>query len=259
VVHRERSPYGTVLVVDEGDERSLRFDRADGARQSAVLKSDARAVPLDYVRVAAAGLAFTPGRSRALVVGLGGGSFPRLLHRALPQMRVDVVEVNPVVVEVARRFFGVREDGRLRIHLEDGARFLARGAGGVRYDLVLLDAFSGSGIPKALKAPALFADARAVLAPGGALVLNVALEAEAEKERLLGDFAARFAHPTRLLSPMESGNVLAVGSLLAPPPEAFLRQRLHRLGRELGLPDLAGDVFFTGELRPAGGGGQAGR
>lgn len=237
VVHHARSPLGDVFVVDEGDERSLRYDQVDAPRQSLLLKSAPEAVPLPYVRLAVTGLALTAGRTRALVVGLGGGTFPRLLLRAAPRMAVDVVEVNPVVVDVARRFFGVREDRRLRIHLEDGARFLSRD--GPRYDLALLDAFSGAGTPEHLKTPPFFADVRRRLRPGGVALVNLALSEPEEKARVLATLVRTFPHCARLHGPPGSGNVLAVGATAPLPPEPQLLAALGGLEQQLSLPGLA--------------------
>jgi spermidine synthase len=229
-----------VYVVDEGDERSLRFHAPDGIRQSVILKSDPRAVPVGYVRVATAGLAFTAGRSRALVVGLGGGSFPMLLGRCVPRMAVDVVELNPVVVDVARRFFGVREDERLRIHVEDGASFMLRE--GPRYDFILLDAFSEEGTPEHLKAPDFFEAVLRRLASGGVAVCNIALGGASGKARLLETFAQAFPHRARLGGTAESANILAVGAWEPMPSEPVFRQRLWKLARELRFPELPRSV-----------------
>jgi len=246
IVFQAPSPFGTVYVVDEGDERSLRFNAPDGIRQSVLLKGNPWAVPMGYVRVATAGLAFTTGRSRALVVGLGGGTFPLLLSRCLPRMGVDVVELNPVVVDVARRFFGVREDERLRIHVEDGARFMTRE--GPRYDFILLDAFSEEGIPGHLKAPDFFEEVLRRLAPGGVAVCNIALGGAAGKARLLETFARAFPHCARLGGTAESANVLAVGAREPMPSEPVFRQQLWRLARELHFPELPRSVASFSRL-----------
>ncbi|HYO68581.1 MAG TPA: hypothetical protein VEU33_21115 [Archangium sp.] len=70
VVHEADSPFGSVYVVDVGDQRTLRFDSPEGTRQSAILKSDPLAVPTSYVRVATAGLALTEGRARFVGCGV---------------------------------------------------------------------------------------------------------------------------------------------------------------------------------------------
>lgn len=239
-MHEAPSPFGTVYVVDVGDQRSLRFDSPEGTLQSAILKSDPLAVPMSYVRVATAGLALTEGRSRVLVVGLGGGVFPMLLHRLLPRVQVEVVELNPVVVEVARRFFGIREDPRLRIHVEDGAGFMARR--GPRYDLILLDAFLDSGTPDHLKESLFLEDVRRRLAPGGVAVLNIALEKPRDVARRIETFASAFEDCAMLRGASEYNNLILVGTQDALPTESLFRRQLWRLSRELDFPALTESV-----------------
>jgi spermidine synthase len=240
VIHEARSPFGTVFVVDVGDRRTLRFDSPHGTVQSAILKSEPLAVPTSYVRVATAGLAFTRGRSRALVVGLGGGAFPMLLHRLLPRLVVDVVELNPVVVEVATRFFGVREDSRLRIMVEDGGRFMARQS--PRYDLIFLDAFSNIGTPDHLKEALFFEDVRRRLEPGGVAVINIALEESRNVASRVDTFARAFEGYAQLRGASDTNNLILVGTLEPPPSEPQFWHQLWRLGRELGFPGLAQSV-----------------
>lgn len=240
VIHEAASPFGTVFVVDEGDERSLRFDSPHGSRQSVLLKSDPLAVPLSYVRVAMAGLALTRGRSRVLVVGLGGGTFPMLVHQLLPRVVVDVVEINPVVVEVARRFFGLREGPQLRLVVEDGARFLERE--GPPYDLIFLDAFSARGTPDHLKESLFFEDVRRGLAPGGVAVLNIAFEEPRGVAARIETFSRAFEDCALLRGSSESNNTLVVGTLEPVPPEPLFWQQLKQLARELGFPALTRSV-----------------
>lgn len=240
VVHEEPSPFGTVYVVDVGDLRTLRFDSPEGTLQSAILKSDPLAVPTNYVRVATAGLALTEGRSRVLVVGLGGGAFPMLLHRLLPRVRVDVVELNPVVADVARRFFGVREDARLHIHVEDGAGFMTRQ--GTRYDLILLDAFSDDGTPDHLKESLFLDEVRRRLAPGGVAVLNIALETPRNMTWRIETFARAFKDCAVLRGASAYNNLILVGTLEPLPSEPVFRRQLWRLARELDFPALTESV-----------------
>lgn len=236
VVHEAPSPFGTVYVVDEGDQRSLHFGSPHGTLQSAVLRSDPLAVPTSYVRVCAAGLAFTRGRGRVMVVGLGGGAFPLLLHRRLPKVRVDVVELNPVVVDVAERFFGVHTDTRLRIHVEDGAAYMRRRE--PPYDLILLDAFSDEGTPDHLKEARFLEDVRSRLANDGVAVLNIALETRAGVQARIDTFAKTFKGCALLRGPPDSNNRILVGLPHPAPSEPIFRARLWQLSRELALPSL---------------------
>ena len=247
VAFSAKSDFGTVYVVDEGDRRYLRFDHVDGNDQSVILKSKPEAVPMEYIRVAAAGLAFTAGRERALVMGLGGGAFPMLLHRRVPGMQIDVVEINPTVADVAKRFFGVTEDARLKIHLEDGGKFMK--GEGARYDVMLLDAYSDTGIPEHLRSAAFFEDVRRRLDPKGAAIINIALlDADAEA-RLIRTFAGAFEGCT-LLRGQRLGNTILVGTDGPQPDEAALRDRLKGLTVKLGLPDLNKTVVGVEDCVP---------
>src|SRR6188474_1601368 len=122
------SPFGRVLVIDEGPRRVMRFGSPSASEQSAIEPANPRAVPVEYVRYALLGLAYHPlGRPRrVLMVGLGGGTFTTLVHRALPDVTIDVVEIDPVVVAAARAHFGLREGARYRVHVADAADWMTR-------------------------------------------------------------------------------------------------------------------------------------
>lgn len=55
-----------------------------------------------------------------LLVGLGGGGLPQFLRDFVPNVTVEVVELDPVVMEVAKEWFGFRPDDRLTVTLGDG-------------------------------------------------------------------------------------------------------------------------------------------
>jgi spermidine synthase len=139
--------------------------------QSGMLLRDPFESPFLYAAYAHLGLLFVPRVRRVLVVGLGGGSIPRRFWRDYPEVTVEVAELDPMVVEVAKRFFEVREDPRLRIVIQDGRLFLRRSA--QRYDLIILDAYFADAIPFHLTTREFYALVRDRLAPGGAVVSNL--------------------------------------------------------------------------------------
>jgi predicted O-methyltransferase YrrM len=172
VVFDQSGPFGRVLVRDEGPLRVMRFGTPPGAEQSAIVRERPGAVPIEYVRYALLGLGHAPQVHRVLMIGLGGGTFTTLLHRALPDVGIDAVEIDPTVVAAARCCFGLREDDRYRVHVADAATWLAGDTG--HYDYVFLDAYAGEDIPAAIASPAFFAAVRAHLAPGGVVAINIA-------------------------------------------------------------------------------------
>ncbi len=135
-----------------------------------------------YTKILHMGMALNPGARRVLVVGLGGGSVPRQFCDIYgPDMRVDVVEIDPVVLEVAREHFGLRDGDHAAAnapycaYVEDARQFIRHGRGRFpKYDLILLDAYSGGGqIPAHLVTTEFIAQVRERLADDGVLVSNI--------------------------------------------------------------------------------------
>lgn len=187
----QTSPFGRVLVLDEGPRRVMRFGSPQGSEQSEIVRGDPRVLPVEYVRYALLGLAHQGHPARVLMVGLGGGTFSNLIHRALPEMTLDVVEIDPVVVAAARAYFGVgaQEDARYRVHVADAATWIARDDG--KYDYILLDAYAGEAIPRALRGADFFRAVARRLAPGGVVAINIA-ELHAEGLAAAGAFRSVF-------------------------------------------------------------------
>jgi len=97
------------------------------------------------------------------------------LKRAYPNVRVEVAEVDPMVIDVAREFFAVPVDRRLRIATMDGRMYLQRARNA--YGAIVVDAY-GSGpygpfIPYHLATAEFFQLAWQRLVNGGCLVYNV--------------------------------------------------------------------------------------
>ena len=67
-----------------------------------------------------------PAPQRMLIVGLGGGSIPTALREILPQAQIDVVEIDPAVTRVARRFFDFSDDPKMKVIEVDGRVYVKR-------------------------------------------------------------------------------------------------------------------------------------
>jgi spermidine synthase len=145
VLYEKPSAFNTIIVTeDDSGLRALYFEK-NGARQSVVKVGDPDHIELPYASAMLAGLALAEKPARILIIGLGGGTLPTFLHRHFPQAAIDVVDIDPDVVTVAKQFFGFREDAKLRAHVADGRRFVEETK--EPYDLVFLDAFGADSIP----------------------------------------------------------------------------------------------------------------
>jgi spermidine synthase len=172
VVFEGESSFGRVRVEERSDGLRALYTGDGTARQSALYPGRPGHLELAYTRVAMMGLAFSPPEGRLLFVGLGGGSMPMYARHVMPDVRIDAVEIDPLIVDVARRYFGFREDARMTAHAADGRAFI-EDATPASYDVVFLDAFSADGIPFALTTAEFLTAVRTSLAPGGVVVSNV--------------------------------------------------------------------------------------
>jgi spermidine synthase len=126
---------------------------------------------LPYLPVALVGLALPAETRRFLVVGLGGGTLPMFLRKYFPEAAIDAVDIDPEVVNVAKRFFGFREDELMKAHVADGRQFIEKSR--QTYDVIFLDAFGSSSIPVHLTTREFLQAVRRAVAPKGVVVGNV--------------------------------------------------------------------------------------
>lgn len=176
VIHTKRSPYRDIFVTDEGDRVCMRFrlhTRDVSARQSCMVKADHDTLVFPYARMAMGGLMLASSPKRILIMGLGGGSIPRVFRAVLPGVPVDVVEVDEAVIEVARDYFDFAAGGKVRVIAQDARVYVKRaGLSGLKYDLIVLDAFDEEYIPEHLMTREFLEECRAILASDGVLVAN---------------------------------------------------------------------------------------
>jgi spermidine synthase len=179
VLFEADSVYHHIVVAEDDEARYLRFDRAF---QSGMLLRNSYESPFLYPAYAHLGLIFRPQAKRVLVVGLGGGSIPKRFWRDYSDMAIDVAELDPMVVDVAKRFFEVREDPRLRIAVQDGRQFLLRSAR--KYDIIILDAYFAESIPFHLTTVEFYRLVKSRLEPGGVVISNVIGALEGPRSQL---------------------------------------------------------------------------
>jgi spermidine synthase len=190
VVFEGESSFGRVSVQERSDGLRALYTGDSSARQSALYPGRPGHLELAYTRVAMMGLAFAPPEGRLLFVGLGGGSMPMYARHVMPDIWIDAVEIDPLIVDVARQYFGFREDARMTARAADGRAFI-EAAAPASYDVVFLDAFSADGIPFALTTTEFLTAVRSSLAAGGVVVSNV-WSSNTLYESMLATYVAAF-------------------------------------------------------------------
>ena len=174
LIHSEKSLYRDVLVYEDGNTRCLCFTKLCAiGRQTCIDISKPDRLVFEYTQMMLGALYLAPAPRTILVVGLGGGTLPRTLARLLPDADIDVVEIDPAVVDVAQKYFGFRPDGRIHLTVQDGRAYVrAALRGSKRYELVMLDAYEHQYIPEHMLTREFLAEVRSLLEPGGIVAAN---------------------------------------------------------------------------------------
>ncbi len=162
----EQSPYAEIRVLDtaDGGTRALVID---GGLHTVVDPSSWKS-RFPYVALIAMTRCLVRQPGTLLLIGVGGGSV--IKDFAAHGWRVDAVEIDPVVVKVAQRDFGLKESEG-RVYTMDGRLFLKSHGGA--YDIIVMDAFGSSSIPFHLVTVESFGLIASRLHPGGVLAVNV--------------------------------------------------------------------------------------
>lgn len=161
------------VVVDVSEKDGIRsLHLGSEAIQSSMRIKDPYELVLGYSRCMFAFLLFRAEPADLVLIGLGGGSITKFVHRHFAATRMTTVELLPQVESVARSmFFLPPDDERHRVVIGDGASYVDKLKQPV--DAIMLDAFGSSGIAEALSSEPFFCRCREQLTPDGVLVINL--------------------------------------------------------------------------------------
>jgi spermidine synthase len=239
------SQYHRIAVVEDDTSRYLRFD---SSFQSGMYVDDpyrTRFIYSDYLQLP---FAYRAQTRRMLYVGLGGGSAPKRTWRDFPGVRIDVVELDPEVVDMAYKYFELPRDPRLSVEVEDGRRYVSGHEG--PWDVIVIDAFYSDAIPFHLATREFLELARSRLTPGGLVVTNIIGAVTGPDSRLFRSMLRtyRAVFPTVAIHPVvDTGgndlasvrNIILVAGDGAAPSKQFLLDRWREVRRRSpGAPDL---------------------
>lgn len=222
-----------IEIVEEDGVRVLQI--GGNAIQSAMRLDAPDAIELDYVRAMMAFLLFCPKPRKVLMVGLGGGSMARFIHQRMPETGVTIAEINPGVVTVARKYFGLPdEDERLEIVIGEGAAAVAERPASC--DVLVVDGFVNGKVASSLCTPAFYDAAHAALRPQGVMVANFMAD-DGKLERHCVRIERSFGRPPALLLAEEHDNLIAFAFRDGPSRFAWaqLGARARRAKARFGL------------------------
>lgn len=232
---RESAYFCISVEADEFDD-SRRVLRMDTLRHAYVDLDDPTHLEFAYTRLLGDVVdALAPAGEPLAGLHLGGGGFtlPRYIEATRPGSLNRVLELDPVVVDVAREELGLVTSDDLSVVLGD-ARLSLRDEPEEAYDIVIGDAFAGPAVPWHLTTREFVAEVRRVLRPGGIYAVNIIDYPPLRLARSqLATFAEVFEHvavygPRSRVDGSSGGNVILLASDSPLQAEALLAaNRVH--------------------------------
>lgn len=172
VLYQSEGLLGQLKVVDISyttpDGRSHKNDRilfVNRAGQTWVNLDTGEAV-WDYVHYLKTVGSLLPPGARVLLLGLGGGMTARNMQAI--GHRVDSVELDPRVPDIARRYFGLSPDSAVIV--DDGRHYIRSTR--QRYDLIIFDVYQAEIPPAHMLTVETFRELQQRLNPGGLVVIS---------------------------------------------------------------------------------------
>lgn len=173
-LHEERSVYRNIFVTEVDGRRCLLFNAVRGERnQTCMNMRNPKEFVFHYARMTMAGLLVNPDPKNILIAGLGGGTLPSALHELYPNAKIEIIEIDQAVVNVAKNFFNFEESENVETHVLDARVFIKRaGLTGRKFDFIVLDAFTGEYIPEHMLTQEFLEEVKQVMTPDGVLISN---------------------------------------------------------------------------------------
>lgn len=230
ILFSTQDEYGAVTVSDDGACRILAF--APNDEQSRCLKAAPHVLQLEYTQAMLLVLLFCQ-PSRVLMLGLGGGSLVTALHHCIPGIRITAVEIRPVIIELAYRYFQMPRAKRIEMVCANAYAFLCEDLP-QQQDVIFADLYQATGIDYVQLRADFIARCAAQLKANGWLVLNCWNE-HREDAALRQTLRQHFVDIRTVLTSSRNWVILA-GKATSYQTNSELKESAFRWSSSLGFP-----------------------
>lgn len=177
IVYEGDTLYNTVKIFDDNSGKPIRYMFVNGANYSSMYLYDDE-LSSDYTKFYHLVKHFNPNFKDVLMIGGAAYSYPKSYLMTYPETRIDVVEIDPALTKLARNYFGLKDDYRLKIYHEDGRTFLNRTKN--KYDAILGDAFNYYFVPYQLATKEAVKRMDDILNEDGVVIMNIVVSIDSE-------------------------------------------------------------------------------
>ncbi len=228
------SIYHHITIREDNGERCMIFGRQRDLRQTCIDLAKPDISVFEYSSMMFAGFLFRPDARKVCLIGLGGGYIPTVFRMHLPKVRLQTVEVDPLVEKLARKYFSFTVPAGQALAIDDGRQFLKKSR--ERYDQIWLDAFNSDYIPAHMTTKEFLQLAKSRLTDGGIVIQNLFCD-NRMYDAQIATFQAVFKR-VFLFEGQRSGSCIIVASDRPACEPAGLRKQAEKWGGKIGRIDL---------------------
>ncbi len=173
VLFETQSKYnGTIQVMQVGSTRKIKVDRVEQS-----INHEAESCKwLVWGKVIELLKEEEPSLKNVLVLGMGGGTIPHLLAKNFPGVEITSVEIDPVMVDVAKQYFDLDQIPNHRIIIDDALRVVVEpevfNLAQSSFQALIVDIFIGEKYPDLGSSGNFISAVKKMVTSGGLIIFN---------------------------------------------------------------------------------------
>lgn len=166
------SVYHHITINQYDKERCMLFGRYNDALETCIDLDQVDESIFEYTEMMFVGFLFNGDTEKVLLIGLGGGYLPLVFRMHLPEVRLTVVEVDPLVQRLAEEYFFFQTSPNVDLIISDGRQYLKQKSD-ESFDQIWLDVFNSDYIPSHMTTREFLMIVKSKLSRNGVVVQNV--------------------------------------------------------------------------------------
>jgi len=185
LIFQKDSFYNHIIVSDNivSGIRRLRFGTGD---QAAISLNNKESI-YNCIDMLHLPVVFFEQPKDVLFIGCGGGIAPRNFYFDYPRLNIDVVEIDPLVAYVSKKYFFFRTFPNLNLFIEDGRRFVQKTK--KKYDIVIVDVFNSNGlVPFYMLTKEFLSEISKIVHPDGVVTFNIISAVSGRRSGIFASF-----------------------------------------------------------------------
>lgn len=172
IYYHNKNQFGDVYLVGNDVQRCIKTDLKTKALQSCYNPSNKDEILFEYIKAMLnIPKKFNNNPQKILVIGLGGGTLVKALNNMMPNAEIDVIEINPLMLEIATKYFGFNINDNIKVHIKDGYEFVMNSTDHL-YDRVYIDAYMDINMPESFTQQIFIEQLVRIISKQGVVIVN---------------------------------------------------------------------------------------